>query len=537
MTSARPELVLLRLKLALLRSGLRRSPWQIVALVLSGLSVLSIVASLGFGLVLLRGVGLGVSGPVVVGLGSLAVLGWAVVPLVAFGVDETLDPERFVTFTIPERTLVRGLLLAGVVGLPGLATLLLSLFTVVTWSRSVGAGVVALLAALLLTATCVGLSRLTTTAAAAVLRARRTRDVLVVVGGLLAVGVGPALNLLVPQDGSDVRAWVAAGRQTAEVLGWTPLGLALAAPVDAAAGAWGSALLRLVLAGLVVLLVLRAWRAALTRTLDRPRVSGGSGTARGGRDTYRLPLLSAPAAAVAWRCLTYYRRDPRYLIGVVSILVLPFVLLVIPITQGSDVGPWLLAAGPVVGFLAGWSLHNDVAYDNSAFALHVVSGMRGRDDRIGRVAASGIWEVPLIVVFVLLGAALADRWDLAGPLLGASLALLGAGYGVSSITSALTPYPVAAPGGNPFQSPKGAAVATVLVQLVTSVVVAVVCLPVLVPAVIAVVGPAWAPGWLAVVATVLGVLLAPVFVAVGVRIGGRTLDARLPEVLTVASRS
>ena len=63
------------------------------------------------------------------------VLGWWLVPLVATGVDSTLDPQRFVTYAVPQRQLLTGLALAGVVGVPGLVTALLRLGTVVPWSR------------------------------------------------------------------------------------------------------------------------------------------------------------------------------------------------------------------------------------------------------------------------------------------------------------------------------------------------------------------------------------------------------------------
>ena len=49
-----------------------------------------------------------IRGLVVVLVGSVLVLGWWVVPLVAFGLDSTIDPARFVTFAIPRRSLLTG---------------------------------------------------------------------------------------------------------------------------------------------------------------------------------------------------------------------------------------------------------------------------------------------------------------------------------------------------------------------------------------------------------------------------------------------
>ncbi|HMO10465.1 MAG TPA: hypothetical protein PKB06_02930 [Actinotalea sp.] len=110
---------LVRLKLTLLRNGLRRSAWQVVMFLLGllyGLGVLVLVAA---GLVALAvGAPPDVQRGVLVVVGSAVVLGWAVLPLVAFGVDATLDPARFVTFPVPRRDLLVGLALAGLVGVP-----------------------------------------------------------------------------------------------------------------------------------------------------------------------------------------------------------------------------------------------------------------------------------------------------------------------------------------------------------------------------------------------------------------------------------
>ena len=49
---------------------------------------------------------------------ALLVLGWLLLPLVFFGVDETLDPARFALLPLPRRTLVTGLFAAALIGLP-----------------------------------------------------------------------------------------------------------------------------------------------------------------------------------------------------------------------------------------------------------------------------------------------------------------------------------------------------------------------------------------------------------------------------------
>ena len=89
----------------------------------------------------------GVAATVVVVAGSLVVVGWAVVPVLAFGVDETLDPARFATLPVRARDLVPGLTVAGALGVPGIATALVALSLVGTWSASLPAAAVAALCA------------------------------------------------------------------------------------------------------------------------------------------------------------------------------------------------------------------------------------------------------------------------------------------------------------------------------------------------------------------------------------------------------
>ena len=56
--------------------------------------------------------------------------------LLVFGVDETVDPARFALLPVRARELLPGLLAAALVGVPGVATVLMGLGLVVTWARS-----------------------------------------------------------------------------------------------------------------------------------------------------------------------------------------------------------------------------------------------------------------------------------------------------------------------------------------------------------------------------------------------------------------
>ena len=234
---------------------------------------------------------------------------------------------------------------------------------------------------------------------------------------------------------------------------------------------------------------------------------------------------------MAARVLTYYRRDPRFQVALLTTPMVPLLLLV-PYYFG-DV-PWApLLMGPLVAFLLGFGEHNAVAYDSDAVWLHLVTATPGVADRRGRLVASVLLAIVLLPSYALAGAWVGQRFDLLGGLLGLSVALLGAGYGLSSVMSVVLPYPVPQSGESPFASPPGAAGVTLLSQSVASVGTAVIAAPVLVLAWLGWLGHGWAVWATAVVGIVLGVAAA----LVGIRIGAQIFERRGPELLAALRRT
>jgi len=535
---------LLSLKLRLLRNGLRRSPWQVVALVLAGLYGLLVVALLVGSLVALRTTPAQTAATALSLGGGLLLLGWALVPLVAFGTDATLDPSRLALLPVRARQLVPGLLVAGVVGVPGAVTALAALATVVTWSRGPLVVAVALPAALVGLATCVAVSRATTTAAAGLLRGRRTRELGAGIGVLVVGVLGWVPLALSGSGGPDAEDL----RRAGAVVGWTPLGWAWTAPAEVALGRPGAGLAKLVLAALLLVLVLAGWAAALERALvtsagagtgHRATVSSGAGLPglRGLPARALARLESGPTGAVAARALRYWRRDPRYLTALVALVAMPLLVVLLGAASVLPSGAAALAAAPVLGWALGWTGHNDVAYDGSAVWLHVASGLPGRADRVGRAAALLVWALPLLLVAAVVAAALDGRWWLLPATTGTALALLGGGVGVSAVASAATPYPVPEPGANPFATPRGATVATLLAQLVTTVVTTVVALPAGALGVAALVtdrpGLAVALSWGCLV---VGLAIGAGAAAGGVLAGAGVFERRGPQLVAATSR-
>src|SRR5215207_2726485 len=440
----------LRLKLRLLANIFRRSTWQVVGIVVGLVYGLGVAALLFASLVGLRFVeDVTLVRDVLTIAGAATMVGFIVFPLI-FGVDDTMDPRRFALFGIPDRTMAFGLGLAAMIGVPAFVLAIVLTGTIVTWSRGFGETVFAILGAALAFATCLLLARVATGVASLLLATRRAREVAGVLGVLLIVMIAPVLVALASIDwaSSGVRAIGAIGG----ALSWTPLGAAFAFPGDAAAGAWGAALLKLLIAAGTVWLVWRGWQALVARMLVTPGREASAKSYRGLGWFDRMP--HGATGAVAARSLTYWFRDARYWVSFIMVPIVP-VFVVVPLALAGVPSLYVaLIPVPLMCLLLGWSLHNDTAFDSTAVWSHIASGVRGAADRAGRlvpVLVAGILVIGLgsaVTVFVI------DDWRLLPSLLGVSTALLLGGLGVGSIISARFPYPAVRPGDSPFQAPQ-----------------------------------------------------------------------------------
>lgn len=512
---------LLRLKLTLLRNGLRRSPWQLVGLAFAGLYALGLVGMLVVVLVLLRNAPHDLAyGAVVLG-GSAAVLGWGIVPVVASATDMTLDPARFTTFAIPMNQMLAGLALGGLVGIPGVATSLVALATVVTWSRAVFPALAAFAGAVLGVLTCVVIAKVVTTATASLAASRRFKDVSAIAFMVPLVLMGPIVAGVA--QGISSSAGFLPG--FARMLSWTPLGAPWSIAGDVAAGEPGPAALKVILSAATLAALAWAWKLLLERALVTPPYAG-SGKRKGGRLGLLGILPAVPAGAVMARCLTYWFRDPRYSGSLVVIPLLPVVLLF----QGSQTGDYTSLAflAPLCAFILAWSISADVSYDNTAFALHLATGVQGVADRLGRALACLAFALPVVLVFAVGHSAFTGDWGALPGQLGLSMGVLFTGLGLSSVVSARYTVAVPVPGDSPFKKPPGNVGQTLAVQFGGLVVLMVLVLPEAGLLTAQLVTGDRLFGWINLAAgTALGLIL---FVA-GVRLGGKWLDARGPELL------
>jgi ABC-2 type transport system permease protein len=316
----------------------------------------------------------------------------------------------------------------------------------------------------------------------------------------------------------------------AQVLSWTPLGLVWAAPASMAHGDTSEAVVRLILALMWVLAGFVVWVWLLQRALTRPRSHAGQVRRRRDailpRTSSRHPGLVA-AGAVARRGLRYWVADARYMGSMVSSVVAPVLIVLLIASVVGTPAAVALSMGSFMAGTLGWGRHNDVAFDGSAFWLHVAARVPGWADRLGRTLATAVWAVPLTVVVSLIGAAISGRWDLAPAAVGAGVGVLFGGLAVSAVASALLPYPVPEAGANPYAAQMGAVGAGLVAQLVSSAATGVLCAPIL--ALFS--ASLWWRSSLAVVTLVAGVLGGALVLAGAIVLGGRVFDARAPLLL------
>ncbi|GEK78919.1 hypothetical protein [Agrococcus baldri] len=530
--------LLVGLRLRQLGRALLRSPWAIVTMVLGAVGALGLLSLLALAVTGMRAALPDAVPDALVLLGSALVVGWAV-GAVLTSTDATLAPERFALLPVPARRLLPGVLLATALGVGGIATACALLLTLIGWSVAIAPLVAAMLVLPLQLLTCVLAGRAVAAVLARTLAGRRARDVVLVIGtvllicaGLIAQGAIAALTAL-PDAGTAIGV-------LAEVLAWTPVGAAWGVPHAIASGSPLVALGQLAIALATAALLAWVWGRDFARRLTAPIVGGGGGRVRSGGWIDRM-LPDSPVGAIAARGLRYRMRDPRHLVNVIGVVLLPLILVATNLLVGGDA----LQAGADDGgaggmpallpALAGLVLMSvaqlDTAYDGSALSAHVLAGVSGTTDRAGRALGIAVLYTPLLLLVCVGTIAVMGRWDLLPASLGATLGTAALVVGLGSAISVWMPGQTPAPEQSPFGRGSSGGAQALLGALLMVVAVWTVGLPVLGTAFAAM----WLP-WLGWVSLGLALGIGALSVWLGIRIGGRALERRWPEVLEQVSR-
>ncbi|MFF3754575.1 transporter [Streptomyces sp. NPDC002018] len=524
--------VFVRLKLSLLRNGLRQSSGRTAAYVASAAFALLVAAGQLLGLVLLRGNEH--AGTLVVLLTAVLALGWAVMPLFSPGGDETLDPTRLVMLPLRPRPLVRALLVASLVGIGPLFTLCLAAGSVIAVAHGAVAVVVAVVAVPLALLICVALARTLATANIRLLTSRKGRDLAVLSGLVIAVGI--QIVNFGAQRLSEAGG-LSALDPSAEILRWVPPASAIGAVDSASEGAYGAAGAQLLLSAGALAALLYLWQGSLAKLMTAP-----DGSTLAAAEPSRKESASAPGrlggllpegrtGTVMKRSLLYVWRDPKTKAAWVTSLAIGLIVPLFNALQGRGTIYFACFAAGMLGI----QMYNQFGQDTSAFWMVALTISSKRDAYLelrARALALLVITLPYSALVTVSTAALLGDWQSLPEALGLSFALLGAMLATGAVASARFPYSIPQDGGFKNVAPGQAGLAWISVfgGMLGA---ALLCAPVIATTIWLHV--AGADGWtwlLLPVGTVYGALTA----AGGLRLAAPRTAARLPEILTAVSK-
>ncbi|MBD0424858.1 transporter [Streptomyces sp. TRM S81-3] len=521
--------VFIRLKLSLLRNGLRQSGGRRAAYVASAVVVLLFAALQLIGLIALRGFAHGDS--LVVLLVAVLGLGWAVMPLFFPGGDETLDPTRLVMLPLRPRPLVRALLAASLVGTGPLFTLCMlagSVIAVAHGGAAFAVGVVGVVLALLLCAT---LARAVAAANVRLLTSRKGRDLAVLSGLVVAVGA-QLVNFGAQRLGSSGLEQL---DPAADVLRWVPPASAIGAVDAASDGSYGVAAAQLALTAAALVLLLRVWARHLTRLMTSPdgstlQTDGRPARERSATGLARL-LPAGRTGTTMERTLRYVWRDPKTKAAWVTSLAIGLIVPVFNAWQGTGSVYFACFAAGMLGI----QMYNQFGQDTSAFWMVAMTISSTRDAYVelrARALALLLVTLPYATLVTVLTTAMLGDWRTLPEALGLSFALLGAMLATGAWTSARFPYSIPQEGHrNVAPGQVGLAWISIFGGMVGA---ALLCAPVIALTIwlnVSAGGDAW--DWLLLpVGTVYGAGMT----VLGLRLAAPQTARRLPEILTAVSK-
>lgn len=521
--------VVVRLKLSLLRNGLRQSGGRRAAYVASTVLVLLFAAFHLLGLIALRGNAHAAS--VTVLLVAVLALGWAVMPLFFPSGDETLDPTRLVMLPLRPRPLVRALLVASLVGTGPLFSLCLLVGSVIAVARGAAAYAVSVVAVPLGLLVCLALARAVAAANIRLLTSRKGRDLAVLSGLVIAIGA-QLVNFAAQRLES---AGLGQLDPAANVLSWVPPASVVGAVDAVSEGSYGVGAARLALSAVALAGLLFLWSRTLTRLMTSPD-SSTLPAAEPARDRTRSAglgriLPAGRTGTIMERSLRYVWRDPKTKAAWVTSLAIGLIVPVFNALQGTGSIYFACFAAGMLGI----QTYNQFGQDTSAFWMVAMTISSPRDAYVelrGRALAMLAITLPYATLVTVLTTAMLDGWPALPEVLGLSFALLGAMLATGAWSSARFPYSIPQQGyKNVAPGQAGLAWISIFGGMVAS---ALLCVPVIALTIwlnVTAGGDDWT--WLLLP---LGTAYGAGITLLGLRLAASRTATRLPEILSAVSR-
>jgi ABC-2 type transport system permease protein len=521
-----------QLKLRILGNALRSSARGKVSFLISTTIAVLVAAGTFVVLASLRGQAAPVDLTTVIF--TLFAFGWLILPLLAFGLDSTLDPATLSLYPLRTRPLAVGLLAASATGAWPAANVIGLLGVTIGLARGAPGELVAVAAVLLQVLFSMVLARFVITGMAGLLRSRRGKDFAVFLF-IPIVACYELFTQVVPRLATSGQLTAASFAGVDPWLRWLPPGLAAHAIWDASHGRPGAAVLRLALLAAIIVALAWLWVRVLGHALVSPDASTQSAQVHAGA----LPLARyGLRGAVTARVWIYQRREPMMLTswGIVAVIM---VAASISALLGPQRHPGVLLLGSVLGAAFVGVFHaNAIGVTGPAFIFEAtaLSSRRAlRDYLAGQTIVLGVIAAPLLVAVSLGLAALAGNMSYGLVGVAVDLAGLGAALGLISIFTVAVAFPARRRIGSPtlvaaegygsygfasaFGNILGVAAATapvIIIGLTTST----------------------APGAIRGPALLLGSAAYGLALAwAGVRVAAGEAEAKLPELCQIAIRS
>ncbi|MEU6916420.1 transporter [Streptomyces olindensis] len=520
--------VFVRLKLSLLRNGLRRSGAQRVAYIASAVIALLFAVLQMVGLIALRGQAH--IDALVVLLTAVLGLGWAVMPLFFPSGDETLDPTRLVMLPLRPRPLVGALLAASLVGIGPLFTVCLLAGSAIAVARGGAAYAVGVVAVGLALLVCVAFARAVAAANVRLLSSRKGRDLAVLSGLVIAIGA-QVVNFGAQRLGSSGLGEL---EPVADVVAWLPPASAIGAVHSVSEGSYGVAAAQLALSAAALVVLIAVWSRHLTRLMTSPDGStlpaAGAARERTSSGLGRL-LPGGRTGTVMERSLRYVWRDPKTKAAWVTSLAIGLIVPVFNAWQGTGSVYFACFAAGMLGI----QMYNQFGQDTSAFWIVAMTISSTRDAYVelrARAYALLLITLPYATLVTVVTTAMLGDWRRLPEALGLSFALLGAMLATGAWTSARFPYSIPQEGyKNVAPGQTGLAWISIFGGMIAA---AVLCAPVIALTIwlnVSARGDDWT--WLLLP---VGAAYAAGLTAAGLRLAAPQTARRLPEILGAVSK-
>lgn len=525
---------IMRLRWALMRATMRKSTMMLVSYIISAIfGAGAIVGSVALGLMLGPLIG-GTDGMIWQILRMVMVLCGAfttaiviIVQIMYFGQGTAMNPQKFELYGIDDHTLVSGLFLSGLTGLATIWGVLVMLGLVPIYQSAGAIGIVAgIVAVPLAIITMMVLSKLVISLLTTLTNSSSGKSTISIITILLFVLLcqvpGMAMNSQ-DLDHFSLKPFM----MVADVFSWTPLGAAFQLPFDVVAGSWGFAALRLLIlvATWVVCYLGCLWCLKKDRT-----IAGSTAHAVSSKGIGLFSMMpDSPSGAISARLLTYLRRDPRQ----APMMFMPLLFIVVFTIQSHGITAmvWqsIIWAGLFLVLLEG----NGLSYDGRGFTMEVISGVRGVDDRHGRVRVYMVMLIAYIAILMVIVYAITGDWrSTEGLIMGLvfgciSLCLGFCGLGLAEVVSCVFMYPVPSI-SRLFSSPQGRVGAQMLFPFLHMFGMILLLLPTGIVALALGLTGNWELYWLLAPVSLVNGIAA---LAIGTWLGGKLLEARMPRIL------